>query len=107
MPWYAAWRITQLVGGKVRFVRASSGHIAGIINHPAGRKGAYWVNEAPAAGHARGLAGGRDPARRQLVDRLDRLARRALGQEGRSRPRVGSEAHPPLADAPGTYVLEK
>ncbi len=45
MPWYAAWRITQLVGGKVRFVRASSGHIAGIINHPAGGKGAFWVND--------------------------------------------------------------
>jgi polyhydroxyalkanoate synthase len=45
VPWYAAWRITQLVGGKVRFVRASSGHIAGIINHPAGGKGAYWAND--------------------------------------------------------------
>src|ERR671913_961906 len=45
VPWYAAWRITQLVGGKVRFVRASSGHIAGIVNHPAGGKGAYWVND--------------------------------------------------------------
>ena len=50
-PWYAAWRITQLVGGKVRFVMASSGHIAGIINPVASKKGAYWVEETgqPAA----------------------------------------------------------
>ena len=41
VPWYAAWRITQLVGGKVRFVMASSGHIAGIINPVASKKGAY------------------------------------------------------------------
>ena len=36
-------------GGKVRYVLASSGHIAGIINPPGG-KGTYWVNEdaAPA-----------------------------------------------------------
>ena len=37
MPWDAAWRITQLTGGKVRFVLASSGHIAGIINPPGGK----------------------------------------------------------------------
>ena len=45
VPWDAAWRITQLFGGEVRFVRASSGHIAGIINPPGG-KGAYWTRES-------------------------------------------------------------
>ena len=41
VPWEAAWRITQLVKGDVRYVLASSGHIAGIINPPGG-KGTYW-----------------------------------------------------------------
>src|ERR687890_1053440 len=45
VPWDAAWRVTQLFGGDVRFVRASSGHIAGIVNPPGG-KGAYWTKEA-------------------------------------------------------------
>ena len=44
VPWDAAWRITQLFGGDVRFVLASSGHIAGIINPPGG-KGDYWTRE--------------------------------------------------------------
>ena len=44
VPWDAAWRITQLFGGDVRFVLASSGHIAGIINPPGG-KGNYWTRE--------------------------------------------------------------
>ncbi|MCW2241646.1 PHA/PHB synthase family protein [Azospirillum canadense] len=44
VPWSAAWRITQLIGGAVRFVLASSGHIAGIVNPPGG-KGAYWTLE--------------------------------------------------------------
>src|SRR5947199_4614825 len=30
VPWKAAWRITQLTDGKVRFVLGGSGHIAGI-----------------------------------------------------------------------------
>ena len=37
VPWDAAWRITQLLGGKVQFALVSSGHIAGIINPPGGR----------------------------------------------------------------------
>src|SRR4051812_37658765 len=49
VPWDGAWQITQLAGGAVRYVLASSGHIAGIINAPGG-KGNYWINEAePAA----------------------------------------------------------
>ena len=63
VPWYAAWRITQLTGGRVRFVRASSGHIAGVINHPGPKKGAFWVNEEP-ADLAGGVAGRRQPSTR-------------------------------------------
>ena len=44
MPWDAARRIRQLMGGKVRYVLASSGHIAGIINPPGG-KGTYWTSD--------------------------------------------------------------
>jgi polyhydroxyalkanoate synthase len=105
VPWYSAWRVTQLTGGKVRFVMASSGHIAGVINHPGGRKGAFWVGEQPAATPEAWL---------QQADRNDGswwtdwtrwLAERS--GEKVAPPSVGSAAHPPLADAPGTYVLEK
>ena len=67
-----------------------------IINHPAGRKGAFWVNEASRR-DARGVARGRHQARGQLVDRLDRLARRALGRRGgpaAARRRVPPAARP-------------
>jgi polyhydroxyalkanoate synthase len=105
VPWYSAWRVTQLTGGKVRFVMASSGHIAGVINHPGGRKGAFWVGEQPAATPEAWL---------QQADRNDGswwtdwtrwLAERS--GEKVAPPSVGSAAHPPLADAPGNYVLEK
>ena len=59
VPWDAAWRITQLMSGQVRFVLASSGHIAGMINPPGG-KGTYWMNDG--GGDRRGVAQGAQSA---------------------------------------------
>jgi polyhydroxyalkanoate synthase len=106
VPWESAWRITQLVGGTVRFVLASSGHIAGIVNPPGG-KGAYWVTE-PGARFADPQQWLQAAARRDgswWTDWAAWLSERS----GRkvAPPQMGSAAHPPLADAPGSYVLEK
>ena len=105
VPWYSAWRITQLTGGKVRFVRASSGHIAGVINHPGPKKGAYWVNEEPADSPEAWLdtAGKREGS--WWTDWVAWLGERSGAKV--KPPNVGSKAHPPLMDAPGSYVLEK
>ena len=106
VPWDAAWRITQLFGGKVRYVLASSGHIAGIINPPGG-KGTYWTNEidpAPAtAEHWRQTAARHDGS--WWTDWTAWLVERS-GERAKPPP-LGSTAHPPLGDAPGTYVLER
>jgi polyhydroxyalkanoate synthase len=104
VPWDAAWRITQLFGGKVRYVLASSGHIAGIINPPGG-KGTYWVNE-DAAGSAeqwRAASAANDGS--WWTDWVRWLSERAGGRG--QPPALGGAAHPPLEDAPGQYVLEK
>jgi polyhydroxyalkanoate synthase len=104
VPWDAAWRICRLVSGEVRYVLASSGHIAGIINPPGG-KGTYWTNEQAAATPARW----RESAQRHdgswWTDWAAWLAKRS-GAKGPP-PSVGSNTYPPLHDAPGTYVLEK
>jgi polyhydroxyalkanoate synthase len=104
VPWDAAWRITQLVGGGVRFVLASSGHIAGMINPPGG-KGIYWAGEgqAPTPKAWREIAKRHDGS--WWTDWSGWLAARA-GQRA-TPPSMGSAAHPPLQDAPGSYVLEK
>lgn len=105
VPWYAAWRITQLTGGRVRFVRASSGHIAGVINHPGPKKGAFWVNEEPATSPQAWLDAATMHEGSWWTDWVAWLAERS-GKKV-SPPSVGSKKHPPLADAPGAYVLEK
>jgi polyhydroxyalkanoate synthase subunit PhaC len=107
VPWDAAWRITQLFSSDVRFVRASSGHIAGIINPPGG-KGMYWTREAgdaPASDPDQWLHGATGHEGSWWPDWVAWLSARS-GRIG-APCAVGSAKHPPLQDAPGTYVLEK
>jgi polyhydroxyalkanoate synthase subunit PhaC len=44
VPWDAAYRNTQVLAGKVRFVLGASGHIAGVINPPAKGKRSHWMS---------------------------------------------------------------
>jgi polyhydroxyalkanoate synthase subunit PhaC len=106
VPWDAAWRITQLFGGDVRFVRASSGHIAGIINPPGG-KGAYWTREMDNTGSSpeQWLQSAARHEGSWWTDWTAWLSARSGRQV--VPPSMGSEKHPPLQDAPGSYVLEK
>ncbi len=105
VPWNAAWHINHLTGGKVRYVLASSGHIAGIINPPGG-KGIYWTNDAGKASTAEQW---REGAQRSdgswWTDWFAWLAARSGNKA--APPAMGGEAYPPLQDAPGSYVLEK
>ncbi len=106
VPWDAAWRVTQLLGGDVRYVLASSGHIAGIINPPGG-KGIYWTTEPgerfPTAEAWRAATKKHNGS--WWSDWTAWLVKRS--GERSAPPPLGSNAHPPMEDAPGTYVLQK
>jgi polyhydroxyalkanoate synthase subunit PhaC len=106
VPWHAAWRIGGLTGAKTRFVLAASGHIVGMINPPSAGKG-YRTCEAipPPMTPEEWLAGAQRHEGSWWSDWVSWLATRS-GQK-RPSPPVGSAKHPPLGDAPGTYVLEK
>jgi len=106
VPWDAAWRITQLFGGKVRYVLASSGHIAGIINPPGG-KGSYWVDDENRRSAT--PEEWRNSAKRHEGSWWPDWAAWLAARSGVrvKPPTVGSPVHPALDDAPGRYVLEK
>ena len=106
VPWDAAWRITQLFGGPVRYVLASSGHIAGIINPPGG-KGIYWTAEPGATFQTADAwkAATKKHDGSWWSDWTAWLAARS--GEMAALPPLGSNVHPPMEDAPGTYVLQK
>ena len=48
VPWHGAYRSTQVLKGKRRFVLGASGHIAGVINPPQKKKRSHWVGKTAA-----------------------------------------------------------
>jgi polyhydroxyalkanoate synthase subunit PhaC len=80
----------------VRFVLASSGHIAGIINPPGNKNAAYWTFKE---GRPRRLL----PRWGDWSAWLPACAAGAMVLP----PAMGSAANPPLRNAAGLYVMEK
>ena len=108
VPWRGASKVRRLLGGPVRFVLAESGHIAGIINHPAKKKRGYWTNDADdaqALDPGDWLAGATKHQGSWWVDWVPWLEERsgALVEP----PSMGGDRSPPIMDAPGAYVLER
>ena len=106
VPWRSAARTPALLGGASTFVLGASGHIAGVVNPPAGGKRNYWTSDAPIANPDEWLAGAASHAGSWWPHWYDWLARQSGGQ--RAAPRTcGSAAYPPRDAAPGRYVVEK
>jgi polyhydroxyalkanoate synthase len=100
-PWMSAYASTHLLGGTVRFVLTSSGHIAGIVNPP-GSKRRYWTNEDLPADPTAWLAAAGEQPGSWWEDWAGWIGERA-GDRGPPPP-MGSAAHPPIDDAPGAFV---
>lgn len=107
-PAEMVYRVGRYVEGGVRFVRASGGHIAGIINPPARDKG--WFEVAPDGGATAepSLDGWTARAERRKGSWWPDFSAWLHERTGPlvAPPPLGSAAHPPLGDAPGTYVHE-
>jgi polyhydroxyalkanoate synthase len=106
-PWPQAFRVINHTTGPKRFVLSSSGHILGIINPPVTPpKRRYWVDDAHRSENGetwRGRAAERPGS--WWEDWMAWLKPRC-GELVEARP-AASGAFPALADAPGTYVLER
>jgi polyhydroxyalkanoate synthase len=106
VPWDAAWQITRLTGGEVRYILANSGHIAGIINPPGGKGYYFTTPEGPPAVDAESW---RQGAQRHegswWADWVAWLAARSGPMV--KPPPMGRGRFKAIMDAPGSYVLEK
>jgi polyhydroxyalkanoate synthase len=106
VPWRSAYKSVGLFGGERTFVLGASGHIAGVIN-PAGKnRRNYWTNESLTDDADAWLAHAHTHPGSWWVHWAAWLARYTGGM--RLAPKaLGSDKHPPLAPAPGSYVTER
>ena len=106
-PWRQTFRINGYVTGEKRFVLSSSGHILGIVNPPVTPpKRHFQVGRAHRGETAEAwLAGAERHEGSWWQDWTAWLGSRC-GAPG-APPALTSDAFPKLADAPGTYVLER
>ena len=101
-PWKSTYAGTQLVSGPVRFVLGASGHIAGVMNPPAGKKYCYWTNDKIAATPDDWFAGTKRHEGSWWVD-WDQWVSQFAGKSVPAR-QPGDGALTPIEDAPGSYV---
>jgi polyhydroxyalkanoate synthase len=101
VPWPTSYQATRLLGGNVRYVLSSGGHIAGIVNPP-GPKAWYEASDSNPVK----AADWRAAATRESGSWWEDWTRWSEGRAGdRIRPpAMGSEANPAIGDAPGDYV---
>lgn len=108
VPWEGAYRNTQVLKGKTRFVLGASGHIAGVINPPAKGKRSHWVGATAALPEQ--AQAWFDKAQEHpgswWTDWSSWLKTHA-GKQVAAPKTPGNKAHKAIEPAPGRYVKQK
>ena len=102
-PWQSCYRSTQLLGGPVKFVLSTSGHVAALVNPPATQKASFQTAPANPADPAEFLAAAATTGGSWWPDYSSWLAQRS-GERKPSPRNLGRKEYPVLYAAPGTYV---
>jgi len=108
-PWKQCFRIRKYVNVKtpVRFVLSTSGHILGIVNPPANPpKRAYWIAEPEHNEHCEHWLERAEKKPGTWWEDWTQWLGDRTGNLVDAYP-AANRKFPALADAPGTYVLEK
>ncbi len=108
VPWQSAYRSTQVLKGKKRFVLGASGHIAGVINPPAKKKRSHWIGGAtalPASAESWFSKTTEHPGS-WWTDWASWLASHS-GRQVPAPKSAGSRRYSVIEPAPGRYVRQK
>ena len=108
VPWDSAYRSTQVLKNKVRFVLGASGHIAGVINPPAKGKRSHWIGAAAAlpAQPKDWFDKAKEHPGSWWTDWSAWLASHA-GKQIAAPKTPGNRQYKPIEAAPGRYVKQK
>jgi polyhydroxyalkanoate synthase subunit PhaC len=101
VPWHGSFKTKDLMGGNVRYVLSSGGHIAGIVNPP-GPKAWFEATSHHQADPEAWRASARKHSGSWWQDWTEWSDSRAGGHI--KPPAMGSDRYPALGDAPGEYV---
>ena len=101
VPWHGSYKTGGLLGGEVRYVLSSGGHIAGIVNPP-GPKAWYEAGDYAGASPDTWRAAASKHKGSWWEDWTAWSDVRAGAHV--KPPPLGSKRHPALGDAPGEYV---
>jgi len=104
-PWANCYRSSQLLGGKVRFVLSSNGHIAALVNPPGNPKSSYQVSDDNTLEPGDWRREARAEQGSWWPDYARWLGERSGGDK-EAPAALGSVVHRPIEEAPGSYVLD-
>ncbi len=106
-PWKETFKLSRVAKGPIRYVLATSGHIMGIISPPVDPpKRRYWAGPIDGVDDAEAWREATEKVPGSWwLDWVDWL--RPQCGDLQPPPGLGSDAWPALAEAPGTYVLER
>ncbi|WP_461516952.1 alpha/beta fold hydrolase [Porticoccus sp.] len=102
-PWQICYKTTQFVGGNIKFVLSSSGHIQSLVNPPTNTRARYYCNEQLPESADAWLEQAEQCNGSWWTDWAEWL--KARSGERKAAPRsLGNRTHPSMEAAPGTYV---
>ena len=104
-PALSVYKGVKLFGGEKTFIMAGSGHIAGVINHPAANKYQYWTNPELPDTIGEWQSGAVEHAGSWWPDWAKWLAEKSGDKVPARDPAKGKLK--PIEDAPGSYVKVK
>ena len=105
-PWTNCYRSSQLLGGRVRFVLSTNGHIAALVNPPNNPKSSYQVSDDNTLDADEWRLKAQQEKGSWWPDYTGWLRDRS-GAEKPAPDVLGNAEFPPIEDAPGSYVLDR
>jgi polyhydroxyalkanoate synthase len=102
-PWRDCYRTVAMVGGDATFVLARGGHAIVIAKGPGSRRAGYRTGPIPGSDPGEWLASSVEVTGSWWEHWNDWISKRTPDQKP-APTRLGSDAFPPLGDAPGEYV---
>ncbi len=104
-PWKGVHRTAQIMGEHTTFVLSNSGHLQSLLNPPTNPKASFMIGSVNPAGPDAFLATAERRKGSWWLDWRDWLHARSR-EEVDAPTSLGSQRHPALAPAPGTYVFD-